>query len=163
MQITRPALSPAAQAFVDRKDFGLCIDGEWKPASGGATFPTVDPATGETTAEIARGQAADVDRAVAAARRALPGWSAILPMARSQLLWKIADLIEANIDELAELETLDQGKPLFVGRWAEIPGAVAQFRFFGGQAQLIEGTTIPTSIGYAPEGKSIHAYTVREP
>ncbi len=163
MQITRPKLSPAAQGFIDRQRFGLFIDGEWSEAAGSGVFATVDPATGETTAEIARGQAGDVDRAVAAARRAFAGWSTMLPMARSQLLWKIADLIEANIDELAELETLDQGKPLFVGRWAEIPGAVAQFRFFGGQAQLIEGATIPTSIGYAPEGKSIHAYTVREP
>lgn len=161
MTITRPALSPAAQTFVDRGSFGHCIGGEWTRAD--ATLDTRDPATGETIAQIGRGTPADIDRAVAAARRALPGWSATLPLDRAKILWRIADLIEANIDELAELETLDQGKPLFVGRWAEIPGAANQFRYFGGLAQAIEGATIPTSIGYAPPGKAIHAYTLREP
>ena len=161
MTITRPALSPAAQTFVDRGSFGHCIGGEWTRAD--ATLDTRDPATGETIAQIGRGSATDLDRAVAAARSALPGWSATLPLDRAKILWRIADLIEANIDELAELETLDQGKPLFVGRWAEIPGAANQFRYFGGLAQAIEGATIPTSIGYAPPGKAIHAYTLREP
>jgi phenylacetaldehyde dehydrogenase len=84
-------------------------------------------------------------------------------MARAQLLWRIADLIEANIDELAELETLDQGKPLFVGRWAEIPGAIAHFRYCAGLANGIQGAAIPTSIGYQPPGKEIFAYTLKEP
>ena len=79
------------------------------------------------------------------------------------MLWKIADLIEAHIDELAELETLDQGKPLFVGRWAEIPGAINQFRFFAGQAMAIEGQTIESSIAYQPAGKQMRTWTVREP
>jgi phenylacetaldehyde dehydrogenase len=161
MTITRPALSPAAQSFVDRGSFGHCINGEWTRVD--ATLDTRDPATGEVIAQIGRGTPADINRAVAAARAALPGWSATLPLARAKILWRIADLIEANIDELAELETLDQGKPLFVGRWAEIPGAANQFRYFGGLAQAIEGATIPTSIGYAPPGKAIHAYTIREP
>ena len=161
MTITCPALSPAARAFLGRQSFGHCIDGAWM--TGSASMDTVDPATGETLAQIARGTAADVDRAVAAARASLPGWSNTLPMARAQLMWRIADILEANIDELAELETLDQGKPLFVGRWAEIPGAIAQFRYFGGLAPAIEGSSIPTSIGYAPPGKTIHAYTRREP
>ena len=78
--------------------------------------------------------AADVDAAVAAARAAFDSWRTTTPARRARILWAIADLIEANIDELAELETLDQGKPLFVGRWAEIPGAAGQFRFFAGQA-----------------------------
>jgi len=85
------------------------------------------------------------------------------PLARSQLLWNIADVLEANIDELAELETLDQGKALYVGRWAEIPGAIAQFRYFAGMATKIEGSTIPTSINYQPEGKQVFAYTRRQP
>ncbi len=161
MTISRPALSPAAQTFIDRGLFGHCIGGAWTHAD--ATLDTRDPATGEVIAQIGRGSAIDIDRAVAAARTALPGWSATLPLDRAKILWRIADLIEANIDELAELETLDQGKPLFVGRWAEIPGAANQFRYFGGLAQAIEGATIPTSIGYAPPGKAIHAYTLREP
>jgi phenylacetaldehyde dehydrogenase len=161
--ITRPSVLPATQAFLDRTAHGLCIAGQWMPAAGGGTIETRDPATGELLGTLAQGQAADIDRAVAAARAALPGWAGTLPMARSQLLWRVAEAIEAHIDELAELETLDQGKPLFVGRWAEIPGAAMQFRFFAGLAQSIEGASIPTSIGYAPPGKQIHAYTLREP
>jgi len=93
----------------------------------------------------------------------LPGWRATVPVERARILWKIADLLEANIDALAELETLDQGKPLFVGRWAEIPGAINQFRFFAGQAMTIEGNTIETSINYQPAGKQMRAWTQREP
>jgi phenylacetaldehyde dehydrogenase len=85
------------------------------------------------------------------------------PMERARMLWAIADHLEAHIDELAELETLDQGKPLFVGRWAEIPGAIAQFRFFGGLANQIEGKSIPTSVNYQPPGSEVFAYTRREP
>ncbi len=71
--------------------------------------------------------------------------------------------MEAHIDELAELETLDQGKPLSVGRWAEITGAIAQFRFFAGQAMAIEGNTIQNSIDYQPAGKQVSSWTLREP
>ena len=143
-----PAPSPAAAAFLGRAPHGLLIGGEWQAADG--TFDSLDPATGKLLAPIARGDAAAVDRAVAAARTALENgpWPAMTPMDRARLLWKIADHLEAHIDELAELETLDQGKPLYVGRWAEIPGAIAQFRFFGGLANQIEGKTIPTSVNY---------------
>jgi phenylacetaldehyde dehydrogenase len=161
--ITAPAPSPAAAAFLARAPHGQLIGGAWQPAA--ATFATVDPATGNELAQIARGNVADVDAAVTAARTALEGggWPAMTPMDRAKLLWKIADHLEAHIDELAELETLDQGKPLYVGRWAEIPGAVAQFRFFGGLANQIEGKSIPTSINYQPTGKNVFAYTRREP
>lgn len=142
---------------------GLLIGGEWTQGVGARTFATVDPATGTQLGLIAAAGAADVDAAVAAARAALAGWSATVPAERARILWAIADLIEANIDELAELETLDQGKPLFVGRWAEIPGAVSQFRFFAGQAMAIEGRTLETSINYQPAGKQIRSWTVREP
>lgn len=90
-------------------------------------------------------------------------WKATVPVERARILWKVADLIEANIDDLAELETLDQGKPLFVGRWAEIPGAVNQFRFFAGQAMAIEGNSIESSINYQPAGRQMRTWTVREP
>ena len=161
--ISRPALSPAASAFLARAPHGLLIGGAWQAT--GDSFATVDPATGETLAQVSEAKAADVDRAVKAARAALDegAWPAMTPMDRAKLLWAIADTLEAHIDELAELETLDQGKPLFVGRWAEIPGAIAQFRFFGGLANQIEGKTIPTSVSYAPPGKQVFAYTVKEP
>lgn len=142
---------------------GLLIGGEWAEAAGGATFATLDPATGTETGRIAAAGADDVAAAVAAARAALPGWRATLPVERAKVLWAIADILEREIDALAELETLDQGKPLFIGRWAEIPGAINQFRFFAGQAMAIEGNTIESSIGYQPPGKQMRSWTVREP
>jgi len=156
-------LGEAAKRFVDSPK-NLLINGAWVPAKSGKTFDSVDPANGEVIAKVPFAEGEDVDAAVAAARSALSGpWSTMTPSERGKILWKIGDLIEQNIDELAELETLDQGKPLYVGRWAEIPGAVEQFRFFGGEASKIEGATIPSSINYQPEGKRIFAYTRKEP
>ena len=165
MTLTRPSLSQAARQFLDRQQGAsrLLIGGEWVAASGGEPIATLDPATGETLAPIGRAGHADVDAAVAAARAALPAWSATVPVERARILWAIADILDAHIDELAELETLDQGKPLFVGRWAEIPGAVNQFRFFAGQAMTIEGHTIESSINYQPAGKQVTSWTRREP
>ena len=143
----------------------LLINNEWVAARSGETIETRNPATGELLAQIAAGGAADVDLAVNAARKALesPAWRDMTPAARAKLLWKMADVMEAHLDELAELETLDQGKPLWVGKYAEIPGGIDQFRYFAGQVTKIEGTTIPTSINYQPAGKQIFAYTVKEP
>lgn len=160
-----------AQLRADTKEFlsrraqgeGLLIGGVWQAAADGDTMATLDPATGIETGRIATAGQADVDAAVAAARAALPGWKATLPAERARLLWAVADLIEREIDALAELETLDQGKPLYVGRWAEIPGAAGQFRFFAGQAMMIEGSTIESSIGYQPPGKQMRTWTQREP
>lgn len=165
MTIARPTLSPSALTFLDRQQGGtrLLIDGAWVPASGGEPVASLDPATGEQLALIGRAGPADVDAAVAAAATALPSWAATVPVERARLLWAIADLLEAHVDELAELETLDQGKPLFVGRWAEIPGAINQFRFFAGQAMAIEGRTIESSINYQPAGKQVSSWTRREP
>jgi phenylacetaldehyde dehydrogenase len=158
-------LKPESKAFLARRarGAGLLIGGQWQAATGAKSFAALDPATGTETGRIAAASAADVDAAVAAAARALPGWRATMPVERARLLWKIAELIEAHIDELAELETLDQGKPLFVGRWAEIPGAVNQFRFFAGQAMMIEGQTLESSINYQAPGKQMRTWTVREP
>jgi phenylacetaldehyde dehydrogenase len=161
--LTAPAHSAATAAFLSRAPHGHLIGGSWQAA--GETFDTLDPATGKVLAAVARGDSTTVDSAVAAARTALESgpWPAMTPMDRAKLLWRIADHLEAHIDELAELETLDQGKPLYVGRWAEIPGAIAQFRFFGGLANQIEGKSIPTSVNYQPPGKEVFAYTVKEP
>lgn len=159
------SLRPANLAFLARRagGEGLLIDGAWRKAEGGADFATLDPATGRETGRIAAASPADVDAAVGAARAALTAWQATVPVERARILWRIADLIEANIDDLAELETLDQGKPLFIGRWAEIPGAVNQFRFFAGQAMAIEGNSIESSINYQPAGRQMRSWTVREP
>lgn len=116
-------------------------------------------------AELAEGTAADVDEAVASARAALTSqaWKGLTPSQRGRLLWKIAELIDAHAEELAELETLDQGKSFKTSRFAEIPASAEQFRYFAGFCTKILGTTIPTSIGYQPQGKQIFAYTTREP
>jgi phenylacetaldehyde dehydrogenase len=156
--------TPGARAFLARGETQLFIGGAWRDGGGGL-IATHDPATGAVLGRIARGDQHDVDRAVAAARAALDDgpWPAMTPMERARLLWAVADILEAHIDELAELETLDQGKPLFVGRWAEIPGAINQFRYFAGQALTIEGRTIASSINYQPAGRQVQAWTLREP
>ncbi|WP_226635312.1 aldehyde dehydrogenase family protein [Novosphingobium profundi] len=165
MPLDFASLRPATREFLARRarGEGLLIDGEWRKAASGNTFATLDPATGSELGQVAAAGADDVNDAVAAARAAQIKWAATIPVERARILWKIADLLEANIDELAEIETLDQGKPLFVGRWAEIPGAINQFRFFAGQAMNIEGNTIENSINYQPEGKQVRSWTVREP
>jgi len=157
-------IGKAAEAFL-KAERKLLIGGEWRKSLSGKTFDTIDPSNGKVITKLPFANAADVDAAVSAARAALTtgAWPAMTPNERGKILWKMAELIEANIDELAELETLDQGKPLYVGRWAEIPGAAEQFRFFGGEATKIEGSTIPSSINYQPEDKRIFAYTRKEP
>lgn len=156
---------PAAARFLAAKTHSVLIGGQWVKSQSGQTLATLDPATGEVIGHIQRCNSSDVDAAVGAARAAFERgpWRSMTPLDRSQLLWRIADTLEANIDELAELETLDQGKALYVGRWAEIPGAIAQFRYFSGMATKIEGSTIQTSINYQPEGKQIFAYTQKVP
>ena len=154
----------AAVQFLRTPKRRMLIGADWVEAASGRTLDAINPATGELLATIPEGGKEDADRAVRAARAAFEGpWREILPAGRAKLLWRLAELIDANIEELSELETLDQGKPIWVGRYAEIPGSAEQFRYFAGQAQRIEGQTIPTSIGYQPPGKKIFAYTVKEP
>ena len=163
MNNTKPTQDGAIE-FLSKSDKALLINGEWVGSASGEQFDTIDPATGDVLAKVAAGSEKDVDVAVAAAREALTGpWAGMTPSERARIMWRIADLMEERIDELAELETLDQGKPLYVGRWAEIPGAIEQFRYFAGQATKIEGTTIPSSINYQPEGKQVFAYTRKPP
>ena len=155
----------AGRALVDRpSDHRMLIDGAWREAAGGAWIDTLDPATGQRIGRIAAGGQDDVDAAVRAARVALGGpWGRMVPAERAAILLRVADLIEAEIDSLAEMESLDQGKPLGLSRWAEIPGTVAQFCFFAGLVPTIEGRTITPSITYQPEGREVHAWTLREP
>lgn len=163
LDIVAPKSARAAAILAAPARSAMLIGGEWVPAQDDARIPSIDPGTGRVIAHLPEASAADVDKAVRSARAAFPGWAATPPAARAAILWRIADLIDQHIDELAELETLDQGKPLYVGRWAEIPGAAGQFRFFAGQATAIEGRTITPSITYQPAGKEVHAWTLREP
>jgi len=140
----------------------LLINGKWVDAASGKTFATYNPATGEVLANVAAGDNEDINRAVKAARAAFETgpWSKISPSERGRLLWKLADLLEKHTEEFAQLESLDNGKPLKVARAADVPLAVDHFRYYAGWATKIEGNTI--SLGLAKQGK-FHAYTVREP
>ncbi len=142
----------------------LLINGKWVDAANGKTFPVVNPATGEVIAQVAEGTAEDIDRAVKAARQAFENgpWSKITVSDRSKLIWKLADLLEANLEEFAELESLDNGKPINVARVADVPLAVDLLRYMAGWATKIEGSTIPISVPYDPGSKYL-AYTQREP
>ena len=138
-----PAISARAQSWLAGSAKKMLIDGKWVSALSGETFDTVDPGNGSVLARVSCGVSLDIDAAVNAARRAFDQgpWRRMPPAERAKILWRVADLMDAHIDELAELETLDQGKPLFMGRWAEIPLAAEQFRFFAGLCTKITGET----------------------
>jgi len=139
----------------------MLINGKWVNAASGKTFPTYNPATGDVLANVAEGDAEDINRAVAAARAAFDTgpWSKITPSERGKLIWKLADLIEKHAEEFAQLESLDNGKPLTIARVADIPGTVDMFRYMAGWATKIEGNTISLSA----HGAKFLAYTLREP
>ncbi|UJW31305.1 aldehyde dehydrogenase family protein [Saccharothrix sp. AJ9571] len=136
----------------------LFIDGQWTTAGGGA-LPTRDPATGQVIDEVGTASAADVDAAVDAARRALsaPAWAGLLPVQRAALLFRLADLVEAHHEELAALETRDQGQPIGISRQVSVTGAAEHLRYFAGWVTKLQGTTNPVSF---PD--TLH-YTRREP
>jgi phenylacetaldehyde dehydrogenase len=142
----------------------LFIDGDWVDAASGKTFETPNPATGETLATVAEGGAEDIDRAVRAARRAFEDgpWGRLTPSERGRVIWRIGDLILEHVDELAQLETLDNGKPFAVAQAADVPLAADLFHYMAGWATKIEGNSIDISVPYAP-GANFHAYTLREP
>ena len=143
----------------------MLINGKWVAAASGKTFDTYNPATGEVLSRVAEGDREDVNRAVAAARAAFDSgpWTQKLTASdRSKLMWKLADLLEKNIEEFAQLESLDNGKPLTIARAADVPLAIELFRYMAGWATKIEGNTIPLSVPYTPGVKYL-AYTMREP
>ncbi|MFB3815801.1 MAG: aldehyde dehydrogenase family protein [Terriglobales bacterium] len=142
----------------------MMINGRWVEAASGRTFPTYNPATGEVLAQVAEGGWEDVNRAVKAARNAFESgpWRKMTASERGRLIWKLADLLEANLEEFAQLESLDNGKPVAVARVADVPLAVDLFRYMAGWATKIEGNTIPVSVPYTPGARYL-SYTLREP
>jgi phenylacetaldehyde dehydrogenase len=140
----------------------MLINGKWVNAASGKTFPTYNPSTGEVLAHVAEGDKEDVDRAVAAARAAFDKgpWRKLAPSERARLMWKLADLLEKRLEEFAQLESLDNGKPVVMARLADIPISIDQLRYYAGWATKIEGNTIPLSMQGA--GKFL-AYTLRDP
>src|SRR6202049_1302854 len=156
-----PTLDQNVTKFVSQTR-KMLINGKWVEAASGKTFPTYNPATGEVLSQIAAGDREDIDRAVRAARTAFENgpWPRLSASERGRLIWKIADLLEQNLEEFAQLESLDNGKPLTVARVADVPLAIDMFRYMAGWATKIEGNTIPISAG---GGQKYLAYTVREP
>jgi len=134
----------------------LFINGRFVDAADGQTLASVNPHDNSPIVEVAMAGHADVDRAVAAAQAALPRWSRLSPADRGRILLKLADLIEANLEELARLESLDTGHPLRDSRGLDVPRTAACFRYFGGMADKIEGSVIPVDTGFLN-------YVLREP
>src|SRR5579863_992530 len=136
----------------------LLIDGQWVETA--KKFDTSNPATGEVLTQIASASSDDVDRAVAAARRAFEdrngAWRKLSASERGKLIWKLADLLEKNIDEIAELETLDNGKPIFDSRYVDMPMVIDVLRYYAGLATKIHGETVNTF-------ETAFTYTLREP
>jgi phenylacetaldehyde dehydrogenase len=157
-----PVSSPVTNFLAAPKK--LLINGKWVAAVSGKTFEVKNPATGNTIAYAAEGDKADVDVAVQAARRAFESgpWATMTPSDRAKVLWHVGDLISKYTDELAELESLDNGKPMAVARAADVPLAADIFQYMAGWCTKIEGKTIPLSVMYTP-GVQYHSYTRPEP
>ncbi len=128
----------------------LLIGNQWLDSESGKTFETINPATGEPICRVAEADAPDVDKAVKAARAAFSSgpWPKMPAAERGRLLYKLADLIEANAEELARLETLDNGKPLRDSRTIDLPLTIATYRYYAGWADKIQGRTIPIAGPY---------------
>ncbi|MEK7233352.1 MAG: aldehyde dehydrogenase family protein [Elusimicrobiota bacterium] len=158
-----PEVHPLLKDFLSRKVHKLLIDGQLADAASGKTFTTLNPATGETLATVAEADCADIDRAVAAARKALGGpWSKMSPAEREKVLHRAADRLEARAEAFAQLETLDNGKPIREAKNGDLPLAIGLLRYFGGWPTKIHGETTPVSVPYFPGASFLH-YTVREP
>src|SRR5262245_22095176 len=151
-------VEPSVEQFVKAPLRRMLIDGKWVEAASGKTFETLDPATGSVLARVAEGDAEDIDRAARAARRAFDSgpWPRMAPAARQKILLKLADLIEENGLELAQLETLDNGKSIGESQAVDVPAAAETFRYYAGWVNKIAGETNPTD-------PSMFNFTLREP
>ena len=148
----------SSHPFLDGKTKKLLIGGKWVDAASGKTFETVNPATGQVLAQVAEGDAEDINRAVAAARKAFDGpWSRMKPYERQNLLLKVAELVDKNIEELCALDTLDMGAP--VSRtMGNKQRALGMLRYYAGKATSLVGETIENSLP-----GEIFSYTLKEP
>jgi acyl-CoA reductase-like NAD-dependent aldehyde dehydrogenase len=157
--MTVNVIDATQSVFLQQQPIKMLIRGQWVEAASGKTFNTINPSTGEVLAKVAEGDSEDINRAVAAARKAFEGgsWPKLTPSQRGRLLLKLADLIEQNAEELAQLETLDNGKPIKYSRGGDVPLTADHFRYFAGWATKLEGETIPVSI------PNMFTYTLREP
>src|ERR1700742_826719 len=152
-------LGAEASSFISKQHKHL-IDGKWVAAKSGKTFPVFDPATGGQIAAVADGGPEDIDAAVKAARKAFEDgpWSKMKPTERGKIVWKLADILEQNLVELAEIESIDNGKPVMDAKMVDVPFSCELLRYMAGWATKITGQSIPLS---APG--DWHAYSMREP
>ena len=147
----------------------MLIDGSWTGSQSGKTFPVYNPATGEELGQVADGSLEEVNAAVSAARRAFESrlWRRMAPAQRGILLWQLADLLAEHADELAQLEMLNQGKPLQLARELDVEGSCESLRYYSGWCTKLEGTTVDISFpdlrGEGAQGPAYHAYSVRDP
>ena len=157
------AIDPRVQAFLT-KQHGLFIDGATREAKGSRRIDVFDPATGEVAATVACADASDVDRAVASAKAAFDAgiWSGLPPVERERILLKFADLVEAHGEELAQLETINQGKSINIARMLDVGASLGYMRYYAGLATKITGQTLDVSIPLPP-GTRYTAFTRREP
>jgi aldehyde dehydrogenase (NAD+) len=161
--VAEHSIMPAVRGFLSGNK-KLLIDGEWVDAASGKTFPTTDPATGQTLTEVALGQGEDIDRGVRAARRAFDTgpWPSMKPNQRERLLWRIGDMLSERAEEFGQLEALDNGKSAGIATAVDVAWSADIFRYYAGWATKIEGSTINVSMPFAPGGE-FHGYTLREP
>jgi aldehyde dehydrogenase (NAD+) len=154
MTITMPRIDAKPNRTLQTK---ILINNEWIDSRSGKTFATINPATGEEICQVAEADAVDIDHAVKAARKAFHGpWRRMSAADRGRLLTRLAELVEEHADELARLETLDNGKPVHVARAADLPLTIATYRYYAGWADKIQGRTIPVAGDY-------FCYTRHEP
>jgi len=161
----KTALSKAAAAFLaDKSQHKLLIDGEWVDAASGQTFPAIDPASGQTITHIAAGDKEDVDRAVKVARRTFEKgpWAKMSAANRGKLLWKLADLLEERAAAFAEIESLDNGKPVVAAEAADLPLSIETIRYIAGMATKVTGQAHHFEPCFAP-GEEFFSYTLKEP
>ncbi len=160
--VSAPQIHNRVAEFLSRPR-KMFINNQWVDSASGKTFPVYNPATGEVLAKVAEGDREDINRAVKAARKAFDSgpWSDMTASERGRLIWKLGDLLEQHAEEFAQLESLDNGKPLSVARAADIPLAIDLFRYMAGWATKIEGNTIPIST--KTKRNDFFAYTRREP
>jgi aldehyde dehydrogenase (NAD+)/phenylacetaldehyde dehydrogenase len=159
MTATQVEVPELARPSLERANQSIYVNGERSGAALGGEIETMDPATGSVLATIAAGTGVDVDRAVAAANAALPGWRAMSPAARGRILIQLGALIEEHSEELAILETLDNGKPINESRYLDVNLAAPTWTYFGGWSTKLAGQTLPVS---PPVGEAF-VYTRREP
>ncbi|MGA2926650.1 MAG: aldehyde dehydrogenase family protein, partial [Solirubrobacteraceae bacterium] len=160
------AAAPAAAFLDDAKAHPkkLLIDGDWVEARNANTLEVYDPALGEVIAYVAAGDSEDVDLAVKAARRAFEdsAWSRMTPSQRGRVIHRIGDVLLENAEEMAVIESMDNGKPLAVARAADVELAADMFHYMAGFATKIYGQTFQISVPYTP-GAQYQAFTLKEP